>query len=103
MDMTKYITKEFLTTEDVKNAGVKTITILNEGEEYTDSWTNKKTRFEVQLVGCGDVKIYTPNSRSVEAMIEQEGSDSSNWRSKQFNLTVELTPNNKEMILVVKK
>jgi len=103
MDMTKYITKEFLTIEDVKNADVKTITILNEGEEYTDRWANKKTKFEVQLVGCSDVKTYTPNSRSVVAMIEQEGVDSFNWRSKQFNLSVELTPNDKEMILVVKK
>ena len=103
MDMNKYVTKEFLTPEDVKNAEIKTITILDEGEEYKDKWQNERSRFKVQIAGQKDVKIYTPNGKSVDAMIEQEGSDSFNWQSKQFNLIVELTPNDKEMILVVKK
>ena len=101
--MTKYITKEFLTAEDVNNAEVKTITILNEGEEYTDRWDKIRPRFEVQLTGLDEIKIYTPNPKSIGVMSEQEGTDSTNWRAKQFDLTVEKTQNNKEMILVVKK
>jgi len=103
MDMEKYITKEFLTTEDIKNAEIKTITVLNEGEEYIDKWDNKRPRFEVQLAGSDAVKIYTPNGQSVGVMVEQEGVDSTKWRAKQFNLSIEKTPNDKEMIVVVKK
>ena len=99
MNMEKYTKNNFLSVDDVKEAAIKTITVLSKGEEY-DGTFGKQVKFEVQLSGQEDIKLFTPNKQSIVNMVLKEGSESTKWLGKTFPVEVELNKNNKEMVIV---
>ena len=100
MDMTKYTGANYLTAEEVKEATVKMITVLNKGEVKEGKYGDQ-IEFEVQLAGTNDVKKYTPYCKSVKNMIELHGEDSIKWVGKQFEVDTEKTKNDNEVVVVI--
>ena len=102
MDMKKYVTGNYLTVDEVKAAEVKAITVLSKGETKEGKF-GEVVEFEVQLAGSDELKKFTPFSKSVATMIEQEGSDSIKWIGKIFELNITKTKNDVEVLEVVTK
>jgi len=102
MDMTKYTGKNYLTIEEVKNAEIKKVTILNKGEEINGKF-GKHPQFEVQLTGSNELKTFTVFENNVKTMIAQQGVDSVNWVGKTFSIAIEQNQNGTDIIAVVEE
>jgi len=102
MNMKKYTTANYLTTIEVKEAEEKLITLLDLGTEVTSKF-GYQPQFKVQLAGSDEVKLFTPNGKSVNEMIEQEGEESTKWVGKQFKVGIEINKNNNEMVVILPK
>ena len=100
MDMTKYITENYITVEEVKENKKKQLVILNKGEEKEGKF-GPQAQFEIQLVGSDEVKLWTPYSDPIKKLIELYGPDSTKWVGKVVNIGIEKNKNDKEIIIVI--
>lgn len=96
MDMTKYATKEFLSSETVQNQQVFELTILNQGENKTGMFGDQCV-FEVNY-GDKDY-LYSPNGETVTNLIDAYGTDSRRWINKTVDLEIKKNKNDNFIIV----